>query len=77
MGGFVNYKKRRVSLPPGCKDLMDVLSRRPERRFQEFAELLKSRGVNPKEAKKILKILPFEELVAQELKRLRSLLKKK
>ena len=77
MGDFVNYKKRSVSLPPGCKDLIDVLSRQPERRFQEFAELLKSRGVNPKEAKKILKILTFEELVAEEVKRLLSLLEKK
>src|SRR5437773_4103400 len=25
MGEFVNYKKRSVELPPGCKDLMDVL----------------------------------------------------
>lgn len=25
MGKFVNYKKRSVELPPGCKDLMDVL----------------------------------------------------
>ncbi|MEI6784478.1 MAG: hypothetical protein WCQ21_26590 [Verrucomicrobiota bacterium] len=74
MGDFVNYKKRSVSLPPGCKDLIDVLSRRPERRFQEFAELLKSRGVNPKEA---MKILTSEELVAEEVKRLLSLLEKK
>jgi hypothetical protein len=77
MGGFVNYKKRRVSLPPGCKDLIDVLSRRPERRFQEFAKLLKSRGVNPKGAKKILKILTSEELVTYEVKWLLSLLEKK
>ena len=69
MGDFVNYKKRSVSLPPGCKDLIDVLSRRPERRFQEFAERLKYRGVNPKEAMKIL--------TSEEVKRLLSLLEKK
>ena len=28
MSEFVNYNKRDVSLPPGCKDLMDVLRRR-------------------------------------------------
>ena len=77
MGDFVKYRKRSVSLPPRCKDLIDVLSRRPERRFQEFAELLKSRGVNPKGAKKILKILTSEELVTEEVKRLLSLLEKK
>jgi hypothetical protein len=77
MGNFVNKRKRSVSLPAGCKDLIDVLSRRPERRFQEFAELLKSRGVNPKGAKKILKILASEELVAEEVKWLLSELEKK
>jgi hypothetical protein len=25
MGKFVNYKKRSIALPPGCKDLVDVL----------------------------------------------------
>ena len=34
MADFVNYKKRSISLPPGCKDLMDVLQpgglRRPD-----------------------------------------------
>lgn len=25
MEGFVNYKKRSIALPPGCKDLVDVL----------------------------------------------------
>jgi hypothetical protein len=77
MGHFANYKKRRVSLPPRCKDLIDVLRRRPERRFQEFAKLLKSRGVNPKGAKKILKILTSEELVTEEVKWLLSVLERK
>ncbi|SPE55066.1 hypothetical protein SBV1_2030019 [Verrucomicrobia bacterium] len=26
MAQFVNYKKRSIDLPPGCKDLMDVLN---------------------------------------------------
>lgn len=29
MCDFVNYKKRDVSLPEGCKDLADVLNRKP------------------------------------------------
>lgn len=80
MGHFVNYTKRKVSLPPGCKDLIDVLSRRPERRFQELVELLKSRGVNSMEAKKLSKFLTsekFEELVTEDVQRMRSLLEKK
>ena len=39
---LVDYKKRSVRLPAGCKDLIDVLNRRPERRYQESFELLKS-----------------------------------
>jgi hypothetical protein len=54
MGDLVNYKKRSVSLPPGCKDLMDVLGRQRGRRFHEFAELAKALGVSPKEARKLV-----------------------
>jgi hypothetical protein len=54
MGDFVNCKKRSVSLPAGCKDLIDVLNRRPERRFREFAELAKALGVSPEDAKKMV-----------------------
>ena len=54
MGDFVNYKKRSVSLPPGCKDLMHVLSRRRERGFHEFAGLAKALGVSPEEARKMV-----------------------
>ena len=32
MGEFVNYKKRSVELPPGCKDLMDVLLKTSKRK---------------------------------------------
>jgi hypothetical protein len=76
MGDFVKHKKRSVGLPAGCRDLIDVLSRQPEQRFQEFAELLKSRGVNSREAKKILKKLTSEE-VTEEIKWLLSKLEKK
>ena len=34
MAKFVNYQKRGISLPPGCKDLMDVLAR-PRRQTKE------------------------------------------
>ena len=33
---------------------MDVLSRRRERRFHEFAELAKALGVSPEEARKMV-----------------------
>lgn len=33
MSKFVNYKKRAFTLPPGCKDLIDVLA--PSRRRRE------------------------------------------
>ena len=62
MGDFVNYKKRSVSLPLGCKGLMDVLSRRRERRFHEFAELAKALGVSPEEARKMVTSEVTEEL---------------
>jgi hypothetical protein len=65
MGDFVNYKKRSASLPPGCKDLIDVLSRRLERRFQKFAVL----GVNSEEAMKIL--------ISEEVKSLLTELEKR
>ena len=65
MGNFVNYKKRSFSLPPGCKDLMDVLSHPRERRFHEFAELAKALGVSPEEA---------SEMVADEVKRMLRML---
>lgn len=32
MGKFVNYKKRGVELPPGCKNLVDVLDKGPKRK---------------------------------------------
>lgn len=37
MSEFVNYNKRDVSLPPGCKDLVDVLRRRSERQVGSLA----------------------------------------
>src|SRR5712691_4276749 len=36
MSDFVNYNKRSITLPPGCKDLIDVL--RGERRNLEWLE---------------------------------------
>jgi hypothetical protein len=30
MARFINYQKRGVELPPGCKDLIDVLKRKPK-----------------------------------------------
>jgi predicted nucleic acid-binding OB-fold protein len=54
MSGLVDYRKRSVSLAPGCKDLMDVLSRRRERRFHEFAELAKALRVSPEEARELV-----------------------
>jgi hypothetical protein len=35
MGIFVNYKKRSVELPPGCKDLLDVIHQRPKRKTHQ------------------------------------------
>jgi hypothetical protein len=40
MSKFVNYKKRTVTLPPGCKDLIDVLHRQQPRKPQ---------GISPQE----------------------------
>jgi len=78
MGGFVNYRKRSVRLPPGCRDLIDLLRRRPERRSQEFAALLKAIGGNSEAAKKILTSEEFtEEEIAEEIKWLLTQLEKK
>ena len=38
MSGFVNYKKRSITLPAGCKDLVDVLAR-PLRRRKDASPL--------------------------------------
>ncbi len=38
MGQFVNYKKRGFTLPPGCKNLIDVLHPRDKQNFQHFSE---------------------------------------
>jgi len=77
MDDFVNYKKRSVSLPLGCKDLLDVLRRRPERRSQEFADLLRALGGNPEAARKILTSEKFtEEEINDEIKWLLTELEK-
>jgi hypothetical protein len=35
MSNFVNFNKRSIALPPGCKDLLDVLQLRERRQFQD------------------------------------------
>jgi hypothetical protein len=37
MEEFIDYKKRGVELPPGCKDLIDVLHRRAQQEASEAA----------------------------------------
>lgn len=41
MAEFVNYNKRNISLPPGCKDLMDVLRGRKGAEAERLLELYK------------------------------------
>jgi hypothetical protein len=50
MADFVNYNKRSVTLPPGCKNLIDVLRSRPDKQFQKFAERLKRARVTHDES---------------------------
>jgi hypothetical protein len=38
MSDFVNFKKRGISLPPGCKDLSDVLKRQRRRKVQQIMQ---------------------------------------
>ncbi len=77
MHDFVNYKTRSVSLPLGSKDLMDVLRRRPERRSEEFAVLLKFLGGSSDAAKKLLTSQEFlEKEIADEIKWLLTELEK-
>lgn len=40
---FVNYHKRDVQLPPGCKDLVDVLSLQPRPRLPEPSHVFRGK----------------------------------
>src|SRR5216117_2276803 len=48
MGEFVNYKKRSVELPPGCKDLMDVLLKTSKRKTTGVVFQRKCVAISPK-----------------------------
>ena len=42
MSKFVNYKKRKVTLPAGCKNLMDLLEPHPLRGLHDIHDILAS-----------------------------------
>ncbi len=65
MNPFVNPRKRGISLPKGCKDLIDALHRRerpraddiPRRLLAEYSKRLKAPGLSPAARAKLRRAL--------------------
>jgi hypothetical protein len=74
MNPFIDPKKRGVSLPKGCKDLIDTLRRRKgpaadavsKRLLAEYTERLKSSGLSPAARARIERTL---EEITEQMKR--------
>jgi len=74
MNPFVDPKKRGVSLPKGCKNLIDALRRRErpaadaisKRLLTEYSERLKSPGLSPAARARIERTL---EEIREQMKR--------
>ena len=63
MSKFVNYKKRGITLPPGCKDLIELLEPQRRAKAQSFM-LFPSEGAVTRDDSGTLKVAEIEKYVA-------------